>query len=269
MHDPRIGRFLSIDPLTRSYPFYSPYAFSGNRVIDSRELEGLEPLSMIDKHGKLTKPMIAVLNVAYGFKVNRLEHTTWGLFKKPKGAYMFAQTKFNNIRYNRSISSSTSNIPSKMNHSSYESFWFSLASHEHKHRDEQTRNPVIGVFWMIRYFTADIAVGGVKALFKKGNFAYNTYKNMPSEKRAYRIGDDPPANSESQQLFNFRNGALMNILNSNASDKVKTLQATFLAFDFKQEQLTNSFKSGDMNRRQYSRKSNKLSKRRSKTIKRL
>jgi RHS repeat-associated protein len=43
MHDPRVGRFLSIDPLAAKYPFYSPYAFSGNRVIDAVELEGLEP----------------------------------------------------------------------------------------------------------------------------------------------------------------------------------------------------------------------------------
>lgn len=43
MHDPRIGRFLSIDPLVKKYPYWTPYAFSGNRVIDSRELEGLEP----------------------------------------------------------------------------------------------------------------------------------------------------------------------------------------------------------------------------------
>ncbi len=43
MHDPRIGRFFAVDPLTGKYPFYSPYAFSGNRVIDAIELEGLEP----------------------------------------------------------------------------------------------------------------------------------------------------------------------------------------------------------------------------------
>lgn len=43
VHDPRIGRFLSVDPLTASYPFYTPYSFSGNRVIDAVELEGLEP----------------------------------------------------------------------------------------------------------------------------------------------------------------------------------------------------------------------------------
>ena len=42
MHDPRVGRFFAVDPLERSYPFYSPYQFSGNRVIDMVELEGLE-----------------------------------------------------------------------------------------------------------------------------------------------------------------------------------------------------------------------------------
>ena len=44
MHDPRLGRFLSLDPLSREYPQWSPYAFSGNRVIDAFELEGLEPV---------------------------------------------------------------------------------------------------------------------------------------------------------------------------------------------------------------------------------
>ena len=44
MHDARIGRFLSIDPLAGKYPQWSPYAFSGNRVIDAVELEGLEPV---------------------------------------------------------------------------------------------------------------------------------------------------------------------------------------------------------------------------------
>lgn len=42
MHDPRVGRFLSLDPLSSSYPHNSPYAFAENRVIDGTELEGLE-----------------------------------------------------------------------------------------------------------------------------------------------------------------------------------------------------------------------------------
>ncbi len=48
IHDPRIGRFLSIDPLVRDYPWNSPYAFSENRVINSVELEGLEASIAID-----------------------------------------------------------------------------------------------------------------------------------------------------------------------------------------------------------------------------
>jgi RHS repeat-associated protein len=42
VHDPRIGRFLSVDPLRKKYPHNSNYAFSENRVIDAVELEGLE-----------------------------------------------------------------------------------------------------------------------------------------------------------------------------------------------------------------------------------
>ncbi|MEZ4775752.1 MAG: hypothetical protein R3D00_21410 [Bacteroidia bacterium] len=43
VEDARLGRFLSVDPLAPKYPFYSPYAFSGNRVLDAVELEGAEP----------------------------------------------------------------------------------------------------------------------------------------------------------------------------------------------------------------------------------
>jgi RHS repeat-associated protein len=42
MHDPRIGRFFAVDPLTKKFAYNSPYAFSENRVIDGIELEGLE-----------------------------------------------------------------------------------------------------------------------------------------------------------------------------------------------------------------------------------
>src|SRR6185369_16078774 len=41
-HQPEIGRFFNIDPLAMKYVYNSPYAFSENRVINGRELEGLE-----------------------------------------------------------------------------------------------------------------------------------------------------------------------------------------------------------------------------------
>lgn len=42
MHDPRIGKFLSVDPLASEYPWNSPYAFAENDVIRSIDLEGAE-----------------------------------------------------------------------------------------------------------------------------------------------------------------------------------------------------------------------------------
>lgn len=42
IHDSRLGRFLSVDPLSAEFAWNSTYAFSENRVIDAIELEGLE-----------------------------------------------------------------------------------------------------------------------------------------------------------------------------------------------------------------------------------
>lgn len=44
MYDVRLGKFLSVDPLAKTYPHNSPYAFAENRVIDGIELEGAEYL---------------------------------------------------------------------------------------------------------------------------------------------------------------------------------------------------------------------------------
>jgi RHS repeat-associated protein len=43
IYDPRLGRFLSVDPLAKSYPFYTPYQFAGNRPINSIDMDGGEP----------------------------------------------------------------------------------------------------------------------------------------------------------------------------------------------------------------------------------
>ena len=47
MHDPRVGRFFAVDPLSPQYPHYTPYSFSGNKLIAFRELEGLEEFQAI------------------------------------------------------------------------------------------------------------------------------------------------------------------------------------------------------------------------------
>ena len=42
VYDPRLGRFFSVDPLTKSYAWYTPYQFAGNTPIQAIDIDGLE-----------------------------------------------------------------------------------------------------------------------------------------------------------------------------------------------------------------------------------
>ena len=42
IYNPRLGRFLSIDPLTKAYPWYTPYQYAGNKPIRYIDRDGLE-----------------------------------------------------------------------------------------------------------------------------------------------------------------------------------------------------------------------------------
>ncbi|HVU57809.1 MAG TPA: RHS repeat-associated core domain-containing protein [Puia sp.] len=42
VYDPRVGRFLSVDPLTKQYSWYTPYQYAGNKPVWKRDIDGLE-----------------------------------------------------------------------------------------------------------------------------------------------------------------------------------------------------------------------------------
>ncbi|MBL0281071.1 MAG: hypothetical protein IPQ11_12180 [Bacteroidetes bacterium] len=42
IYNPRLGKFLSVDPLSKSYAYYTPYQFAGNTPIQAIDLDGLE-----------------------------------------------------------------------------------------------------------------------------------------------------------------------------------------------------------------------------------
>jgi len=42
IYNPRLGKFLSVDPLSSSYPYYTPYQYAGNKPIMSIDRDGLE-----------------------------------------------------------------------------------------------------------------------------------------------------------------------------------------------------------------------------------
>jgi RHS repeat-associated protein len=52
IYDPRLGKFLSVDPITADYPFLTPYQFASNRPIDGIDLDGLEYFSSKEHGGK-------------------------------------------------------------------------------------------------------------------------------------------------------------------------------------------------------------------------
>ena len=42
LYNPAIAKFLSVDPLSDSYPWYTPYQFAGNKPIEFIDRDGLE-----------------------------------------------------------------------------------------------------------------------------------------------------------------------------------------------------------------------------------
>jgi RHS repeat-associated protein len=61
IYDPRLSRFLSVDPLTKSFAWYSPYQFAGNTPIAAIDLDGEEQKIVIhwhDANGSVTRTKI-------------------------------------------------------------------------------------------------------------------------------------------------------------------------------------------------------------------
>ena len=49
IYDPRVGRFLSVDPITKKYPELTPFQFASNRPIEAIDLDGLEAYDYNDQ----------------------------------------------------------------------------------------------------------------------------------------------------------------------------------------------------------------------------
>ncbi|HMU05370.1 MAG TPA: RHS repeat-associated core domain-containing protein, partial [Saprospiraceae bacterium] len=64
IYNPSIGKFLSVDPLTKSYPMLTPYQFASNTPIAAVDLDGLERAIVINKFskGKMTETIISTIS---------------------------------------------------------------------------------------------------------------------------------------------------------------------------------------------------------------
>jgi RHS repeat-associated protein len=71
VYDPRKAKFLSVDPLTKSYPWYTPYQFAGNKPIIAIDLDGLEELIVTKTTFYVGNAKVTKIDVTYVNPANR------------------------------------------------------------------------------------------------------------------------------------------------------------------------------------------------------
>ncbi|HEY8402014.1 MAG TPA: RHS repeat-associated core domain-containing protein, partial [Cytophagaceae bacterium] len=82
IYDPRLGRFLSVDPLTKNFPHYTPYQFAGNNPILNIDLDGAEELNAIKRFLDITIDM-APAPASYKGVSGVTRNTTYNLHGYP------------------------------------------------------------------------------------------------------------------------------------------------------------------------------------------
>jgi RHS repeat-associated protein len=80
IYDPRIGKFLSLDPLFQSFPWYSPYQFAGNTPIQAVDLDGLEILGFMTQFR--SKLVIEELRISHHLEIQELNNKYSGDYGK-------------------------------------------------------------------------------------------------------------------------------------------------------------------------------------------
>jgi RHS repeat-associated protein len=86
IYDPRLAKFLSVDPLTQEYPWYTPYQFAGNSPIENTDLDGAEPNPYIT--GEFLKgigrSILRGVNKTITYIANNPNHAGYGYSPKMK-----------------------------------------------------------------------------------------------------------------------------------------------------------------------------------------
>ena len=72
LYNPALGRFLSVDPISKQFPWYTPYQFAGNKPIIAIDLDGLEEFVKTYIHDS-TKGTVSNVSVSYDLSERDLE----------------------------------------------------------------------------------------------------------------------------------------------------------------------------------------------------
>ena len=200
IYNPNIARFLSVDPLMKDYPWYTPYQFAGNMPINCIDIDGLEPESMIDKNGKLTEPMVSVLNAAFLWEKASLTNATWRPYTYDANTRAWAS--ITDIPAGSAASTGMgTTVVHDADASRSDVEWFSLIAHEQSHEHDIYHDGA--TFFVVEY----LAEGAAKK-----------YRDISTEETAYKYGSSGNTGL-SQELLNYNSGEFMKILN----DPLKTV----------------------------------------------
>ncbi|MGZ3822455.1 MAG: RHS repeat domain-containing protein [Mucilaginibacter sp.] len=63
IYDPRVGRFLSVDPIAQHFPWNTPYSFAENKVIEGVDFDGLEVM-IVNKNNDATIYNVRIQNTS-------------------------------------------------------------------------------------------------------------------------------------------------------------------------------------------------------------
>ncbi|WP_426584254.1 RHS repeat-associated core domain-containing protein [Mucilaginibacter sp. R-33] len=84
IYDPRLGRFLSVDPISKSYPELTPYQFASNTPIRAIDIDGLEAAVYMDPRNNIAEDIRSLIDnskkAVIGY-VTRIENTHEGLMR--------------------------------------------------------------------------------------------------------------------------------------------------------------------------------------------
>ncbi len=179
IYNPRLGKFLSVDPLTRSYTWYTPYQFAGNMPIYAIDIDGLEPESVVYKTGNLTKPALFIISMVTGFSqedlmnskivFNQSIHDKWTKYDKSTfGAIT--------LGYNINFTSGSSEIKLVGN-------WLEMLSHEETHVSQF----LYDYHGDLQKYEQGYLVDGLFTIIKEGTTNMeDIHEEHPMEKEAYK-----------------------------------------------------------------------------------
>jgi RHS repeat-associated protein len=75
IYDPRLGRFLSEDPLSKNFPWYTPYEFAGNNPIKYIDMDGEEPKPQTVNYGQ--NVMVGLVNTTSLINNAKMANDNW------------------------------------------------------------------------------------------------------------------------------------------------------------------------------------------------